>query len=199
MVELMNCLVLICLLPSLTHGKSIVRTMKDDLRRVEETFDNQRKAKQISTDISSLKLSKIPHRIFLAGNEIIEGFDKQLSKNHVEMKFTYELVEPKLCEVFNPPFGCCWDNRTVALGPNGEDCPVCEDKKKSCRKWKDQCSSQVIKDTCPETCGICPKPKKSKCKDSLDQKGYCPLYARFGLCKRKQIRSVCKMSCDNCD
>jgi len=34
-----------------------------------------------------------------------------------------ELVEPKLCEMFNPPFGCCWDNRTVALGPNGEGCP----------------------------------------------------------------------------
>lgn len=37
--------------------------------------------------------------------------------------FSDELVEPKLCEVFNPPFGCCWDNKTVALGPHSEGCP----------------------------------------------------------------------------
>ena len=34
---------------------------------------------------------------------------------------------------------------------------VCKNKKRSCRKWKDQCHTQVIKDNCPETCNICRK------------------------------------------
>ncbi|XP_066913284.1 uncharacterized protein [Clytia hemisphaerica] len=202
-MKLFYMFVLFMTIVSLTQGRHLrknkSRQFTGMLASPEVVVQEKKEAKKISSSLSSLKLNKVPHRIYLAGNEIIEGFNEQLTKNHVDMRFTYELVEPKLCEMFNPPFGCCWDNRTVALGPNGQGCPACKNKKKSCRKWKDQCGSELVKDICPETCGMCPKPKVAKCQDEPSQKDYCPLYARFSLCKSKQIRKNCRHSCGACD
>lgn len=33
------------------------------------------------------------------------------------------LVKPSVCQLYSSPFGCCWDNKTIAFDVNGEGCP----------------------------------------------------------------------------
>ena len=168
------------------------------IMRVEE---NKRRSDDDKSEesVERHELKKIPHRIYLAGHDIIEGFGEPKRDRNVDMTFTYELVEPNSCQIFKPTFGCCWDNRTVAVGPHGEGCPLCMDKKKSCTKWTDYCHVGTIREVCPQSCHACPKKKNSTCQDDPSQEKYCAIYSRFGLCKKSlKIRNYCKSTCGAC-
>lgn len=154
---------------------------------------------KFARNLESLQLRKIPRRIYLAGEDIIKRYHTtDEKKNLVEIKFAYELVQPTACELLKPTFGCCWDNKTAAMGLNGKGSPVCQDRKRSCRKWTEYCHEVAVREVCPESCQACPK-KPSNCLDAKDQKEFCPMYAKFGLCKRRQIRVHCKNTCNACE
>lgn len=146
-----------------------------------------------------LTLQDVPHRIYLTSEDLLETFYKKDSwvQNSVERKFVYKLTEPTPCQEFKATFGCCWDNITIAVGPRSKGCPACVDQKRSCRKWKDMCHSVDVRRVCPDTCDSCPKPPED-CLDDPDQKHHCPLFKRFGLCNREQIKPVCRNTCGFC-
>jgi len=150
---------------------------------------------------SSQQMENVPSKIFLSADEVMEDFDKtSFGKRLRKLMLTYKLVQPTLCQLYKSPFGCCWDNKTIAFGVSGEGCPECIDKKESCSKWKDFCHIQEIRQVCPQSCDVCPKPK-TNCENSTlqDNDSYCRLYVKFGLCKHDRINSYCKKSCSGCN
>ncbi|XP_032239196.1 uncharacterized protein LOC116619011 isoform X2 [Nematostella vectensis] len=58
-------------------------------------------------------------------------------------------------------YGCCWDKRTEALGPNGKGCPYCYDVyPHSCGQFDDYChkrgrNGRFIRYHCFKRCGAC--------------------------------------------
>ena len=98
------------------------------------------------------------------------------------------------------PFGCCWDNQTVAKGPNFEGCKACVDELPECVYHKHRCNdpdARKVRLTCPVTCNVgCHR----QCKDNPHQKPVCHLYKKLKFCKASPILmgKVCAKTCNFC-
>jgi len=98
-------------------------------------------------------------------------------------------------------FGCCWDNKTEATGPNFRGCADCVDKYPECKYFRDKCADQrhsTIRTICPVTCGVgC---EKKQCLDNPYQKDVCKLYKKYNFCKISPdlMSKMCANTCGFC-
>ncbi|XP_002166741.3 early endosome antigen 1 isoform X1 [Hydra vulgaris] len=107
-------------------------------------------------------------------------------------------VYPMSCHASE--YGCCWDSITLS-GPNGDGCPVCEDKLSGCPKLKYKCFSDAVKQACPFTCNVKDCVFTSgHCEDDPQQAHYCELFKNSGFCQNDipLMVKVCKKTCDLC-
>eukprot|EP00112_Aurelia_sp_Birch-Aquarium-sp1_P005205 Seg159.16 transcript_id=Seg159.16/GoldUCD/mRNA.D3Y31 product="hypothetical protein" protein_id=Seg159.16/GoldUCD/D3Y31 len=95
-------------------------------------------------------------------------------------------------------YGCCFDQKTLAKGPNMLGCEDdCKDviPKKMCiiLKRNGRCYNQQIMKQCAVTCGYC-----RKCED--DDPNACKIAAKFGTCifRKGQMANICRRSCQFC-
>eukprot|EP00112_Aurelia_sp_Birch-Aquarium-sp1_P020215 Seg516.2 transcript_id=Seg516.2/GoldUCD/mRNA.D3Y31 product="hypothetical protein" protein_id=Seg516.2/GoldUCD/D3Y31 len=105
-------------------------------------------------------------------------------------------IDEAPCQIFHSPFGCCWDNRTIARGPNGEGCKVCKDVNKKWCNWYNAlqlCGSPRINVKCPVTCGV---PCARKCKDDDGLEKMCQFLKKGGSCK--YVKRECRKTCGIC-
>eukprot|EP00794_Sanderia_malayensis_P013949 gene13949-15405_t len=104
------------------------------------------------------------------------------AKNNILPSEEYKIFDEPPCKIFQTTFGCCWDNRTIAEGPNGYGCPVCADEDKHYCKWIARklniCYLPIVKTRCPVTCQL---PCATNCKDDGSTK-FCKFLKRKGLC-----------------
>ncbi|XP_066935767.1 uncharacterized protein [Clytia hemisphaerica] len=110
--------------------------------------------------------------------------------------------EPNPCHMVNTKYGCCWDQKNIALGPNGKGCPACKDHRHmKCKNWKKNCHEKIVSAMCPVTCGLCPntaKPVQRGCKNDKFWNKLCPVYKRLGFCTQSTISRHCKLTCSKC-
>ncbi|XP_065055018.1 uncharacterized protein LOC135683636 isoform X2 [Rhopilema esculentum] len=102
-------------------------------------------------------------------------------------------VQPKCDE---SAYGCCWDNVTVAIGPQ-KLCPPCIDRnKEECSGLAGKCGEADIRRTCPKTCKV----KCERCEDDEHQAETCPLFRMIGACEtdQKLMKKYCKKTCKFC-
>jgi len=98
-------------------------------------------------------------------------------------------------------YGCCWDNVTVAQGPNFRGCADCVDKYPECKYFKDKCTDprhSAIRLICPVTCGIgC---EKKQCLDNPYQADVCKIYKKYNFCKISPdlMSKMCAKTCGFC-
>jgi len=138
-------------------------------------------------------------------NQIDNNVETKMQQRFVEdtttsRPYTDKPIEPSPCSMVNSQFGCCWNNKHIATGPNGEGCPVCRNRKHHhCKKWADQCNDKAVRAICPQTCGICQKHKsKQRCEDRPFWKTQCGLYKDMDLCYMPSILKDCPKTCGRC-
>lgn len=100
-------------------------------------------------------------------------------------------------------YGCCWDGRTPARGPNNQGCPVCENFKGGsyCHMYNRFCFdtdyAMRLRDECPMTCGYCKK-ALSPCYDESGKEiiceGRCYDIAPEALCKKREKDGYCSQA-----
>lgn len=94
--------------------------------------------------------------------------------------------------------GCCWDNSTVAQGPNFEGCEECADKYSECKDLATECNNPQrpnIKLMCPVTCKVC-----KQCLDNPHQADVCKLYKKYKFCELSPdlMQRICPKTCGFC-
>jgi len=93
-------------------------------------------------------------------------------------------------------FGCCWDNITIAKGPNNKGCAICADKYYECMHFKDQCYHHQMRMICPVTCGV----RCQQCEDNKYQAIVCPMYKQYKFCEISPglMQKMCAKTCGFC-
>ena len=94
-------------------------------------------------------------------------------------------------------WGCCWDNVTVAEGPNYKGCALCEDKYSECKHFVDQCPYRHdLRLMCPVTCQVGCK----QCLDNPYQADVCILYKKYNFCTISPdlMQKMCARTCGFC-
>jgi len=123
------------------------------------------------------------------------NMENSVEEKHQNFNVVYE-ASP--CTMIYSKYGCCWDQKSIPLGPNGQGCPACKDHSHMrCKNWKNYCHDPTVSNICPRTCGKCSS-KKSACKNSKDWDSFCPMYEKVGFCKFNQIANQCKRTCNLC-